>query len=310
MATLRAWVMAGGGVKGAVTIPCMEDALRRLPTDERVEGFFGTSVGALHAAVLGSGMDRAEQLRRVALLREVYEGIRGNADLVRVPFPGGVLGKARSLLAGGGIYQFDGLRKLLARHVDLPGLAHSVGPYTAVVAVPLWQGEPVAVTPRMAGGNFLRYVVASAAAPGMAQAEVIGGEPWVDGGVTDVLPFRQALAWAKRVAGPEDTIEFTVFLTGPREPKPVPTPRHGKDLLARSLELLVNSQARKDVDRILVENERVMIGRSPPHRRLVRVSVYEPTIYGPPAYDFRPAGIRELLAHGATLRPWTGMVAP
>ena len=305
----RVWhlaILPGGGVKGAITLPAIRKALVEIQAAGGPEGFaaiFGISVGGLHASVLGEASSSAGQLAQLAVMQRVYEGIKGNKDILGVPFPGGIIGKARSLLGGGGVYNFNGLRKLLFSHVDMTALRTS-GVHVEVGAVSLEAGRYRAVTPQET--DYLEFVVAGCAVPGQAAAVRIQGQRWVDGGVMEIAPLRPVLAWAKQHVPAGDRIELWVFATGPLKPKPMPTLENGLQLIMRSLELHSLTVLRKDVDRVVRENALIEDNQGEAGHRVIGVRVYEPLVHGPAAYDFTPEGIKALLALGEETPAWDG----
>lgn len=304
----RTWnlaVLPGGGVKGALTLDPLRRALGQVG-GRGFDGLFGVSVGGLHAAMLGQASTATGQLVQLALTVQIYREIRRNSDLVSVPFPGGVIGKGRGLVLGGGIYEFRGLRRLLERYVDLEALRNS-GVHVEVGAVCLEAGRYSGVTPHRP--QFLRFVEAGASVPGQAQAVVIDGQHWVDGGVMEIAPLRPALAWARQHVPAEDTVRLWVFCTGPLRPKPAPRLEHGLAKLMRAMELHTLTVLKKDLDRVVRENRALERGEvTEAGRRVVEVRVFEPEVHGPAAYDFRPEGIAALLEEGQRVPDWSGWI--
>lgn len=138
----------------------------------------GSSIGALHGAVLAARPDEAADILAAfwsgASRRTVFGG---RADIARC------LVRRRSLAT------FDRLRPLLDDALGGRGFDDLEIPFAAVATDGL-SGKPVVLQ----RGDLRAALAASAAVPGVFPAIMIGGHPYVDGGVSANVPVRQAVA--------------------------------------------------------------------------------------------------------------------
>jgi NTE family protein len=171
--------LSGGGVKAAAHL----GAVRALREDGLTPAHYvGTSMGALVAAALASGIPPHEALRTISGLR---------LKDVAAPAAGALLGVfAQSL------FRPEPFRRAIARLVPAHRFADLATPLT-VTAVDLETGELVLFG---AGGRddvpLADALFASCALPLYYPPVTIGGRPYVDGGVRAVLPLDTAARFA------------------------------------------------------------------------------------------------------------------
>jgi len=171
-----ACVLSGGGAKAAAHL----GALRALAEDGLTpDRYVGTSMGALVAAALASGIPPADALRTITGLR-----LRD----VAAPAAGVVLGVfAQSL------FRPAPFRRAIARLVPARRFADLAIPLT-VTAVDLETGELVLFG---AGGRddvpLADALFATCALPLYYPPAVLGGRPYVDGGIRAALPLDAAV---------------------------------------------------------------------------------------------------------------------
>lgn len=275
-------VLSGGGAKGAFQVGA-ERVLRE-------EGGFvwervlGVSVGALNGALLGQ--------ERPGDLAEVWRTIREEDVHRRYPwlvvaFRVGILGK-RSL------YDNRPLRATIQRH--LAGRPFRVPVHVGRVS--LASGLFELVGSDRPEAEFLDAVWESATMP--VVWEPVGPEARVDGGIRNVTPLGDALAFRPT--------EIVVILASPRAIQPVPPPR---DILQVALRALPDIA----IDEILVSDVRefVRINRlvlqaaeqgatlrdesGRPYRH-AEITLIEPAASLGDTLDFSPEAIRARLAAG------------
>jgi NTE family protein len=173
-----AFVLSGGGSLGAVQVGMLQAlADHHLEPDLLV----GASAGALNAAfVAGKGFSRAT----IDELAGVWTGLRRQDVFPFAPH--------RHLLALAGarpsLCSPDGLRRLIAAHLDYPRLEAAAVPFH-VVATDVLSGLEVALS----SGDPTTAVLASAAIPGVFPTVTIDDRTLFDGGVADNTPISQAV---------------------------------------------------------------------------------------------------------------------
>ncbi len=139
----------------------------------------GSSVGALHGALLADQPDRA-----VERMLELWERIDRRALFGRRRTV------VRSLVRHRAVSDGTPLAALIADALSTDDFAALSTPFAAV-ATDAMTGEPVLLTE----GSIGRALMASAAVPGVFPPVDIDGRAFVDGGVAANVPLRQALAF-------------------------------------------------------------------------------------------------------------------
>jgi NTE family protein len=275
-------VLSGGGAKGAFQVGA--ERVLRQEGGFRWERVLGVSVGALNGALLGQ--ERPEDLAEVwRTIRE--EEVHRKFSWPVVAFRVGLLGKR-------GLYDDRPLRVTIERH--LAGRPFRVPVHVGRVS--LTSGRYELVGSDRPEPEFLDAIWHSATMP--VVWEPVGPQAFVDGGLRNVTPLGDALAF--------DPTEIVVVLASPRAMEAVPPPPDILQVAMRALadiaidEILVN-----DVDQFLRVNRLVLqaaeqgaelrdeSGR--PYRH-VAITVVEPS--GPlgDTLDFSPGVIRDRLAAG------------
>jgi len=167
-------VLSGGGAFGSGQVGMLRALARR---GVRPDLIVGSSIGALHGAVLAARPDDA-----VELLHAFWAGASR-----RTVF-GGRADVARCLVRQRSLASFDRLGPLLDDALGAKGFDDLEIPFAAVATDGL-SGHPVLLT----RGDLRAALAASAAVPGVFPAVTIDGRPYVDGGVSANVPVRQAL---------------------------------------------------------------------------------------------------------------------
>lgn len=186
----RCLVLGGGGAKGIYHIGVWR-ALRELGIE--VDGFVGTSIGALVAGFLAQGAyDAMEEIGRGISIRDILAlpedlvrdgGFRLDSAVAARELLG-MLKERRGL-------DTDPLRRLLAANLDEEKIRAS-GKDLGVVAVRLGDLSPHEIfLDDMEPGSLIDYLMASATLPGFETVR-IGGRKYIDGGLRDNVPFQMA----------------------------------------------------------------------------------------------------------------------
>lgn len=193
---LTAFVLAGGGSRGAVQVGMLAELVDRGIRADRV---YGASVGAVNAAAYcgdptPGGMERLENVWRNLSGETVFP--RGRAH-----------GPWRFLQHRSSVHPNTGLRRILEEGVAFELLEDALIPLE-VVATSLTGGQERWIT----RGPVVDAVLASAAIPAIFPPVEFEGELLVDGGVADNVPISRPLhAGIKRIY---------VLLCGPLDYRP------------------------------------------------------------------------------------------
>jgi NTE family protein len=236
-----ALVISGGGAKGAFAVGVIASLHERF----RDTGWFsivgGSSAGALvapFAALLGAD----ERVAGKALETMIHVATRiSTDDILRRRGPLGLLRRADALNATGP------LRLLLERSLDPAWFAWLQSPAAPVVYAVYTNyrtGEKVTVTARDPGmdrDRFIAALVASASVPVYMEPAFIDGDACFDGGVRDIVPCEQAVAF-----GAESIVPIMLDPAAP--PPAVPLGRLDR-VLVRTISLLMHETGRNDLER-------------------------------------------------------------
>jgi NTE family protein len=196
-----AFVLAGGGSRGAVQVGMLEELIRR---GIRADHVFGASVGAINGASY-AGNPTPEGVEHMAT---VWRDVKGTDIFPRGTFDGpwAFLQKRAALHAN------TGLRAIIEAGVDYENLEDAIIP-VEVVATSLTDG----VERWIAHGPAVEAILASSAIPSILPPVTIDGDTLVDGGVVNNVPISRALA-----AGCD---RIYVLLCGPLHYHPPPPRR-------------------------------------------------------------------------------------
>jgi NTE family protein len=175
---VTAFVLAGGGSRGAVQVGMLAELVERGIRADRV---YGASVGAVNG-VAYAGDPTADG---VARLEEVWRGLSGNDVFPR----GRADGPWRFFQQRPAVHSNEGLRRVVAAGLTFERLEEARIP-VEVVTTSLTDGRE-----RWLGhGPALEAVLASAAIPAIFPPVTIDGDMLVDGGVVNNVPLSRALA--------------------------------------------------------------------------------------------------------------------
>jgi NTE family protein len=198
---LTAFVLAGGGSRGAVQVGMLTELVDRGIRADRV---YGASVGAVNGAAYAGDPTRSgmEHLQRI------WRGLSGDTIFPR----GRAHGPWTFFQQRQAVHANSGLRRILEEGLRFERLEDAVVPLE-VVATSLHDGLERWLTE----GPAIEAVLASAAIPAMFPPVRIGDELLIDGGVVDNVPISRAIdAGATRVY---------VLLCGPLHYRPRPARR-------------------------------------------------------------------------------------
>jgi NTE family protein len=195
-----AFVLAGGGSRGAVQVGMLAELTDRGIRADRV---FGASVGAINGAAYAGNPTR-EGIERMAL---IWRDVKGT-DV----FPKSALdGPWAFFQKRASVHSNSGLRAIIEAGIDYENLEDTTIPFE-VVTTSLTDGRE-----RWLGhGNAVEAILASSAIPSILPPVVIDGDVLIDGGVVNNVPISRAI-----LAG---CTRIYVLLCGPLHYHP-PAPR-------------------------------------------------------------------------------------
>jgi NTE family protein len=202
-----AFVLAGGGSRGAVQVGMLDELVRRGIRADRV---FGASVGAINGAAY-AGNPTPEGIEHMG---EVWRAVRGG-DI----FPRGALdGPWAYFQKRASVHANSGLRKIIEAGVNYENLEDASVPIE-VVTTSLTDGRERWIT----RGPAAEAILASSAIPSIFPPVTIDGDVLIDGGVVNNVPISRALT-----AGCD---RIYVLLCGPLHYHPKPPRRPAEAVL-------------------------------------------------------------------------------
>jgi NTE family protein len=173
-----AFVLAGGGSRGAVQIGMLGELVNRGIRADRV---FGASVGAINGAAYAGNPTK----EGIAKMASIWTGLKGT-DI----FPRGALdGPWAFLQRRAAVHSNSGLRSIIEAGIDFENLQDAIIPIE-VVTTSLTDGRERWI----AHGNALDAILASSAIPSIFPPVVIDGDVLVDGGVVNNVPISRAIS--------------------------------------------------------------------------------------------------------------------
>ncbi len=201
-----AFVLAGGGSRGAVQIGMLEELVTRGIRADRV---YGASVGAIN----GAGYAGNPTVAGIAYMAEHWREVKGTEIFPRGTFDG----PWAFLQKRAAVHANTGVRQIIEAGVHYENLEDAAIPIE-VVATSLSDGHEVWIT----RGPAVDALLASTAIPSIFPPVTIDDDVLVDGGVVNNVPISRALA-----AGCD---RIYVLLCGPLHPRP-PVPRRPVEAL-------------------------------------------------------------------------------
>jgi NTE family protein len=202
-----AFVLAGGGSRGAVQVGMLEELVRRGIRADRV---FGASVGAINGAAYAGNPTPGG----IEHMVEVWRGVRG-AEI----FPRGAFdGPWAWFQKRAAVHANTGLRKIIEAGIDYEDLEDAHIPLE-VVTTSLTDGRERWIT----RGPAVEAILASSAIPSMFPPVTIDGDVLIDGGVVNNVPISRALS--------AQCDRIYVLLCGPLHYRPKPPRRPAEAVL-------------------------------------------------------------------------------
>ncbi len=173
-----AFVLAGGGSRGAVQVGMLEELIRRGIRADRV---FGASVGAINGASY-AGNPTLEGIEHMAT---IWRDVKGTDIFPRGTFDG----PWAFLQKRAAVHANTGLRAIIEAGVGYENLEDAVIP-VEVVTTSLTDGRERWI----AHGPAVEAILASSAIPSIFPPVTIDGDVLVDGGVVNNVPIMRAIA--------------------------------------------------------------------------------------------------------------------
>ncbi|HVA09531.1 MAG TPA: patatin-like phospholipase family protein [Acidimicrobiales bacterium] len=196
-----AFVLAGGGSRGAVQVGMLQELIARGIAADRV---YGASVGAINGAAYASN----PTLEGIEKMADIWRGITGTDIFPRGTFDG----PWAFLQKRAAVHANTGLRAIIEAGVDFQNIEEASVPFECVTTS-LTDGRERWI----AHGNALEAILASSAIPSIFPPVVIDGDILVDGGVVNNVPISRAIS-----AG---CTRLYVLLCGPLHYHPPPPRR-------------------------------------------------------------------------------------
>jgi len=217
VATRTAFVLAGGGSRGAAQIGMLASLMAR---GIRPDVVYGSSVGAVNAAGFVAdptsiGVERMATIWRRLTSEDVFP--HG-----RVPAPWRFLQQRES------VHRSDGLRRVIETGAGIDRFEDTLVPLQ-VVATSLADGG----AKWFSSGSLTEAVLASSALPSLLPPVRIDGGVYIDGGVVDNVPISRAME--------QGCNRIFVLLCGPLHYKPA-APRRPVEALLTAFFIAVHTR--------------------------------------------------------------------
>jgi NTE family protein len=194
--TRTAFVLAGGGTRGAVQVGMLAELVRR---DIRADRVYGASVGAVNAAAYAAD-PTSDGVKR---LEDVWINLRPDDVFPRARVHGPWL----FFQHRESVYSNSGLRKVLESGLAIDRIEDAAIGFEVVTTSLLDGAERW-----LSSGPVVEAVLASAAIPGIFPPVSVDGELMMDGGVVDNVPISRAIA--------QGATRVFVLLCGPAHQTP------------------------------------------------------------------------------------------
>ncbi len=217
-----AFVMGGGGSRGAVQVGMLEELARRAIEADMV---LGVSAGAINAAAYAGDPTPAG----IARMADVWLSARED-DVFPHPL---IHGRWQFVQHRESVFPLDGLRRVIEKGLSYDLLEDARVP-VSVVATSMLDGHERWFT----RGPAVEAVLASSAAPGVFPPVIIDGEPYADGGIVNDVPLLRALELGAR--------RCYVLLCGPIHP-PAPVVNRPLDALSAAFKFALHTRFRQEV---------------------------------------------------------------
>ncbi|HLN17871.1 MAG TPA: patatin-like phospholipase family protein [Acidimicrobiales bacterium] len=219
---VTAFVLAGGGSRGAVQVGMLTELVERGIRADRV---YGASVGAVNGAAYCSDPTPAG----MSGLQEVWLGLDGEDVFPRSR----VHGPWKFFQTRPAVHPNDGLRRVIETGLAFERLEDAAVPIE-IVATSLVDGHERWFTE----GPTVEAVLASAAIPALLPPVAIDGDLLIDGGVVNNVPITRAIE--------QGATRVYVLLCGPLHFRPT-VPRRPVEAVLTALFLSVHARLERDL---------------------------------------------------------------
>lgn len=294
-----ALVLSGGSIKGAF----QAGAIKTILDNEYVPtSIHGISIGSLNGAFLANkaGQNAGSQLLWKSYAQDLqdfwFKKVTSFSVIGKERSKIGILwdiirGKYKSLI------KTERLQKLIRELLDNDNLKACTIPFFAGT-VNIQTGELISATSKLFPSNFIDYIIASTAIPVVMPISSINGQSFLDGGLRDVAPLKNAIDSGVDeiicVLCQPNKIEDVHFNTG-----------NLLLLMNRLMEIIVNETVNNDVARAKQINEHLSVqfpttkvDPKTGHRH-VKIKVIRPKqTLDIDLTDFNEKDIREIFALG------------
>lgn len=287
---MRALVMSGGGVKGAVQVGMLGSLLEQEAKDYDL--LAGISVGAINAAYLAQADKGFTNLiKQHSALTEFWLKISGNKDIWKHWF---LIHEIAGLIYKDSFYNSKPLHELLKKNID-DNKIHASKRMLRLGVTAYGSGDYSVVDETE--NNIWEWVAASSAFPGFFLPIRRNNEIWVDGGARVVTPIKAAIE-----AGAD---KIDVLLASPLtfvkkdiQDNKLGTKISGLRVALRAIEMATHELFVRDIKMVEAVNELVKNGAAP-GKRAIDLRVFHPDKEIVDfALEFDPKKIREMIEMG------------
>lgn len=192
----KALVLSGGSIKGAFQAGALEALLRSEKFIPDV--IYGTSVGSLNGAFIADRAGQVPQKKDInwpgigtALERFWIDNITSFKALGKKRCPVSLFFSILCKNSFVSMLNMDRMYDLIRREVDPANLKNSPAKFYAC-ATDLVEGK-VEYASANDGDPIVDYIIASTAIPIVQPICMIGGKPFLDGGIREVVPLARAI---------------------------------------------------------------------------------------------------------------------
>jgi NTE family protein len=276
---MRALVLSGGGSKGAYQVGALKYILGELKISYDI--FCGVSVGAINCGFLSQFMSGIENTS-ITELEKLWNNINTSNIYTRwKPF-----GRLHAVWKKS-FYDSSPLHQLIRSKLDLKKIRQS-GKHVSIGTVSLSSGKYTIFDQN--SDHFIEAVIASASFPGMLTPIKFMGQYWIDGGVKEISPIKQAIELGADV--------IDIIITSPKTrirrfiEKPTTV-----DILKRCIDLSSDKIMANDIEKVEMHNKLAEAGLS--NKRIVELNILRPQFnLIEDLLDFDPKKINEMMEKG------------
>lgn len=268
-------VLSGGGAKGSGQLGMIKYAYEK---GIRPDFISAISVGSLNATLWA-------QEENLDLLENLWQGIKGNSDIYRKNW-------LRPCKLYRSLFDNKPLKRKIKKYVDTEKLKNS--PIEMQIGVVQLQSGAYMIVDK-SNANYKDLLLASTAIPVIFPAVRWQGNEYVDGGVRNVAPLKQAIDFGCT----------TIYIFHCFSLEIVPEEKKIKNLVdigIRSFAVMFNEILKNDIKAVERINQAVRAKAMFPGKnyRLVKIVIVEPPVDQQFGFelDFSPSGIAENIELG------------